>query len=136
MKLKVVLVISAIYLGILGIGIILFPRQFGAGAVPEDASPALISLLRVFGGMALGIAVMNWLARTDAEPSRARTAILCGNAVGFGCVALMDVVGVFGDTARSAAAVFLVLHLVLAGMFVYALRENHLIKRRLAEAST
>lgn len=62
MKLKTTLTISAIYLGILGIGFMLAPQQTGVGAVPPDPSPALLAYLRVFGGPMLGIAVMNWLA--------------------------------------------------------------------------
>ena len=43
---KATLVLSAIYLALVGIGLMIFPLQFGVGAVPEDASPQLIALLR------------------------------------------------------------------------------------------
>jgi hypothetical protein len=43
MNLKAVLTVSAIYLGVLGIGFMLVPRQIGIEAVPADASPALIA---------------------------------------------------------------------------------------------
>ena len=85
MKLKAVLTVSAIYLAVLGVGFMLAPREIGIGAVPADASPALIAYLRIFGGPVLGIAVLNWMAR-NAEPSAARDAIILGNIVGFGCV--------------------------------------------------
>jgi hypothetical protein len=49
MKLKAVLIVSAIYLGVLGVGFMLAPRQLGIDAVPTDASPALIAYLRIFG---------------------------------------------------------------------------------------
>jgi hypothetical protein len=75
---------------VLGIGFMFAPRQIEIDAVPADASPALIACLRLFRGPMLGIAVLNWMAR-NAEPSMARTAIVLGNVVGFGCVALMDV---------------------------------------------
>ena len=68
-----------------GVGFMLAPRQIGIDAVPEDAFPALIAYLRIFGGPILGIAVLNWIAR-NAEPSAARNAIVLGNIVGFGCV--------------------------------------------------
>ena len=82
MKLKPVLTVAAIYLGVLGVGFMLAPRQIGIGAVPADASPALIAYLRIFGGPCVGIAVLNWLTR-NAEPSGARDAIVLANIVGF-----------------------------------------------------
>ena len=114
MKLKAVLTVSAIYQAIVGVGMMLVPRQFGIDAVPPDASPRADCLSANFGGPMLGIAVLNWMAR-NAEPSVARNAIILANIVGFGCVALMDVWGVFTGGARSIAKVFLVIHLLLRG---------------------
>jgi hypothetical protein len=121
MKLKTILTASAIYLGVLGVGLLLFPRQFGIDAVPPDASPALLALMRLFGGPMVGIAVMNWMAR-DAEPSATRNAIVTGNLVGFGLVAANDVWGVLSGEARPQARVFLVIHLLLTVGFVLARR--------------
>lgn len=86
------LTISALYLGILGLGFMLAPRQLGIDVVPPDASPALLAYLRVFGGPMVGIGVLNWLAR-NAEPSTARDAIVLANLVG---VCLRDVNGHMG----------------------------------------
>ena len=119
MKLKVVLTVSAIYLAILAVGFMFAPQKIGIGAVPADASPALIAYLRIFGGPILGIAVLNWMAR-NAEPSAARNAIVLGNIVGFGCVTLMDVWDVFSGGARPAAKLFLVIHLLMTVAFVVA----------------
>ena len=121
--LKAVLTLSAIYLAVLGVGFMFVPRETGIGAVPADASPALIAYLRIFGGPFLGIAVLNWMAR-DAEPSAARNAIVLANIVGFGCVAAMDVWGVFSGDARQVAKVFLVVHLLMTVAFVVAGRAS------------
>ena len=123
MKLRAVLTVSAIYQAIIGVGMMLVPRQFGIGAVPPDASPALVHFLRIFGGPMLGIAVLNWMAR-NAEPSTARNAIVLANIVGFGCVTLVDVWGVFTGGARPIAKLFLVIHLLLTAAFVVAWRTN------------
>jgi hypothetical protein len=128
MKLKAVLIVSAIYQAIVGVGMMLAPRQFGIDAVPPDASPALIAFLRIFGGPMLGIAVLNWMAR-NAEPSTARNAIVIANIVGFGCVALMDVWGVFTGGARPIAKLFLVIHLLLTAAFIVAWRTNMRARR-------
>lgn len=123
MNLKGVLTVSAIYLSVLGVGFMLAPRQIGIDAVPEDASPALIAYLRIFGGPVLGIAVLNWLAR-NAEPSGARNAIVLGNIIGFGCVTSMDIWGVFGGGARPAAKLFLLIHLLMTVGFIVAGRAG------------
>jgi hypothetical protein len=123
MTLKAALTVSAIYLAFLGVGFMFAPREIGVGAVPADPSPALIAYLRIFGGPCLGIAVLNWLAR-DAEPSTALRAVILGNVVGFGCVAAMDVWGVFGGGARPVAKVFLVVHLAMTLGFVLAWRAR------------
>ena len=123
MKLKPVLVASAIYLGLVGLGVLFVPRYFGVGAVPPDASPALIAFLRIFSGPCLGIAVLNWLAR-DAGASPARDAIILANIVGFGIVAANDVHGVFSGEAREAAKAFLVVHLLFTFAFVAAARGS------------
>jgi len=129
MKLKAVLTVSSIYLAVLGVGFMLTPQEIGIDAVPADASPALIAYLRIFGGPILGIAVLNWLAR-NAEPSAARNAIVLGNIVGFGCVTLMDVWGVFSGGARPVAKLFLVIHLLMTVAFVVAGRASMRAQRR------
>jgi hypothetical protein len=119
MNLKTVLIASAIYLGLVGFGVLFVPRYFGIGAIPPDAPPALIAFLRIFAGPCLGIAVLNWMAR-DAEPSPARNAIVLANIVGFGCVTAVDVVGVFSGDARQLAKAFLAIHLLFTIAFVMA----------------
>jgi hypothetical protein len=123
MKLKVVLTVAAIYLGVLGVGFMFVPREVGIDAVPADASPALIAYLRLFGGPFLGIAVLNWRAR-NAEPSQALNAIVLANIVGFGCATAMDIWGVFSGSARDVAKLFLVVHLLMAVAFVVAGRAG------------
>jgi hypothetical protein len=128
MNLKALLTISAIYLGVLGIGFMVAPRQIGIDAVPSDASPALLAYLRIFGGPMVGIAVLNWMAR-NAEPSTARDAIILANLVGFACVTSMDLWGVFSGAARPVAKLFLVIHLLMTVGFVLAWRASRRVKR-------
>jgi hypothetical protein len=127
--LKATLVASAIYLALVGIGLMGFPLQFGVGAVPEDASPQLVALLRLLGGPFLGIALLNWLSR-NAAPATLR-AVLLANLVGFGAVAANDVVSVTLGHAREAAKVFLVVHLA----FTIAFGAAVIGERRLAASS-
>ena len=121
--LKATLAVSALYLAAVGLGLMLFPLQFGVGAVPEDASPEMIALLRLLGGPFLGIAVLNWLTRS-AEPSATLRAVVIANIVGFGAVAANDLWGVASGEAREIARLFLVVHLLFTLAFVAAARRN------------
>lgn len=117
---KWTLTVSAAYLAPVGLMLMFIPLRFGVGAVPPDASPELLALLRLLGGPFLGIAVLNWLCR-NAPASPTRTAVLIANLVGFGAVAANDVWGVFSGEAREIASLFLVIHLAFAVAFAVAL---------------
>jgi hypothetical protein len=122
MKLKPLLTVTSVYLAILGLGFIFAPQAIGIGAVPPAPPAALIAYLRVFGGPLLGIAVLNWTAR-NAEPSTARNSIILGNIVGFSVGPAVDVWGL-QNGARPVAAVFLVVHLLIALAFIWAWRTS------------
>ena len=122
MKLNILLSIAAVYMALAGLGFIFAPQAFGIGAVPTDASPALIAYLRLFGSPFLGIAVLNWTAR-NAEPSTARNAIILGNIVGFAAIAALDVWGVFSG-GRQLTKAFAVIHLLFAVAFMWVGRMS------------
>ena len=121
--LKLTLTLSSIYLAAIGLGLLLVPLQFGVGAVPADASPQLIALLRLLGGPFLGIAALNWLSR-DAAPSESLKAILIANIIGFGVVAANDVWGVASGEARWVAKYFMIVHLLFTLAFLGAARSS------------
>jgi len=121
-KLRVLFTIASIYMGLVGLGLIFFPTAFGTGAVPPDPSVELVSFLRLWGSPLLGIAVMDWIAR-DLEPSRARDAIIIGNTVGFGVIALIDLWGSLGG-GRPITKVFVVVHFLFTLAFIWIGRQN------------
>lgn len=119
---KLTLTLSSLYLAAVGLALTFFPLQFGRGAVPADATPELLALLRLLGGPFLGIAVLNWLSRS-AEPFTLRT-VLLANLVGFGAVAANDVWGVISGEAREIAKLFLIVHLLFTFAFVATVRRT------------
>ena len=121
-KLRILLSIASIYMGVVGLGLIFAPHRFGVGAVPADASVALIAYLRLFGSPFLGIAVLDWMAR-NAEPSTARKAIIFGNIVGFAAIAALDVWGLFSG-ARQLTNLFAIVHLLFAFAFIWVGRMS------------
>ena len=72
MELCILLSIAAIYMALVGLGFIFAPQAIGIGAVPTDASAALMAYLRLFGSPFLGIAVLNWRRGTGAVDGAAR----------------------------------------------------------------
>ncbi|MGW0181684.1 hypothetical protein [Nocardia sp. NPDC003345] len=117
--LRTLLALAAAYLAAVGLALLLVPAQFGVGAVPENATPELIALLRLLGGPFLGIAVLNWMTR-GAAPAAVANTVVVANLVGFGIVALNDIWGVLSGEARDLAAVFLVVHLTFTAAFAVA----------------
>ena len=122
MKLNILLTIAGIYMGLVGLGLIFAPQAFGAGAVPADASPALIAFLRLWGSPLLGIAVLNLQTR-NAEPSAARDAVILGNIVGFAVIAALDMWGSFAG-GRPTHKIFAVVHLLFAVAFIWVGRRS------------
>ena len=121
MRLRILLSIAAIYMALVALGLIFAPQRFGVGAVPPDASAALIAYLRLFGSPFLGIAVLNWMAR-NAEPSTGRNAIIVGNIVGFAAIAALDLSGLF--SGGPLTKVFAIIHLLFAVAFIWVGRMN------------
>lgn len=120
--LKATLALSALYLAVVGLALMFFPLRFGIGAVPPDASPELVALLRLLGGPFLGIAVLNWLS-PGVPPAMLRP-VLYANIVGFGAVAANDVWGVATGEAREIARLFLCIHLIFTLAFIACVFRN------------
>lgn len=85
MKPKLLLTLSGIFMGLVGLGFLISPVTMLGGII--DAS--LSSEFRGISSTFLGIAVLNLVAR-NAEASKTREAILIGNTVGFGLAAVLD----------------------------------------------
>jgi hypothetical protein len=118
---KLTLTLSALYMAAIGLALMIVPLQFGRGAVPPDAPPELLALLRLLGGPFLGIAVLNWLSRNAGPPTL--RVVLIANVVGFGAVAANDIWGVASGEARDIARLFLAIHLLFTVAFVAAARR-------------
>src|SRR3546814_3996601 len=102
--LKTTLTLSALYLAAVGLGLTFFPLAFGVGAVPPDASPELVSLLRLLGGPFLGIAALNWQARKGGPSALGN--ILLANLIGFGVVRSEEHTSELQSLMRISYAVF------------------------------
>ena len=122
MKLNVILIISAVYMALIGLGHLFAPVAMSAGVVPADASGGLIAFLRHYAALFIAIAVMNWMAR-NSEASSARNAIVLANILAFGLAAILDVLAVVGG-AGAAGLVPATINLVIAIAFFWASRMS------------
>ncbi|HET7144031.1 MAG TPA: hypothetical protein VFI68_08440 [Anaerolineales bacterium] len=122
MKLKVILIIAAVYMALIGLGHLFAPVAMSAGVVPADASSGLIAFLRHYSALFIAIAVMNWMAR-NAEASTARNAIVLANILAFGIAAILDVLAVISG-AGITGLVPATINLVIATAFIWAGRMS------------
>ncbi|MCG2784721.1 MAG: hypothetical protein L6461_06410 [Anaerolineae bacterium] len=122
MKLKVILIIAAVYMALIGIGHLFAPVAMSAGVIPADASAGVVAFLRHYSALFIAVAVMNWMAR-NTEPSPARNAIVFANIIMFSLSAILDVAAVIGG-AGLAGLVPASMNLVIAALFVWVVRAS------------
>lgn len=89
MSLSLLFTISAIYLALSGLGVLISPTAMLAGAL-DPAALVVIDAFRGLGGALLGIAVISWMARS-AEASKLRDGVVMGNTVGFALATIFSV---------------------------------------------
>ena len=121
MKVSLLLTLAAVYGIVFGLLLLLLPDVvisgvFGASTIPPDALRALIGNLRGYGGVLIGVAVINWFAR-NSEANQARDAILLGMFIGFLALTLTGILRIFGGPPAIGGIVTLVVNALLAIAF-------------------
>lgn len=122
LKPSLLFLLAAIYLAFGGLGTLIAPVESTLGALAANSSGVLISLFRGYGGTLLGIAVMDFLVRNEGA-SKARDAIFLGNFVGFGLVAITDIMAIAAG-APQLAYVFAALDVLFALGFLFVGKAN------------
>lgn len=122
MKLKIPLVIAAVYMALVAIGHLVAPVALSAGVVSPDASPGMVAFLRHYGALFAGLAVLNWRARNEAVSS-ARDTIVFANVVVFGLGATLDVVAVLRGAGLAGLAPATI-NLAIATAFLLGRRDR------------
>jgi hypothetical protein len=123
MKLSTLQIISAIYLALVGIGMLIVPDAIVFGALGENPLPGLVAALRAEGGTLVSITVLSWMAR-DVQPSKVRDAIVVCNIVGYGLVTITGIVGQVSGAPRQAL-LFAIIHAVFTIMFTMVYIRDH-----------
>ena len=121
MKPKLILTVSAIYLGLVGLALLIVPKYTFLG-LDTDVSSLVLAQLRAMSDTYIGIAILNWLAR-KADASKARDAIFIGNAVGFTLSVVLGVnISMVGG--QLVSWIFTMLSLFCAVGFIVLCRTN------------
>jgi hypothetical protein len=92
MKPNLLLTMSAIYVALTGLGMLLVPQTLIVSGSAGTPTAALFAL-RGYGGLLLGVAVINWIAR-NADASKSKDAIFLGNTVAYALSAIVFLVDV------------------------------------------
>lgn len=116
MSLDILFAVSSIYMVLVGLGLLIFPDALMAGALASN-SLVLIDVLRGCGGGFIGVAVMDWLARST-EASKARDAIVLGNTVGFLSAAVFGVFSVIHGYPVYGWVLVVINALLAVGFFI------------------
>ncbi len=121
MKPKLLLTLAAIYMGLVGLFNLISPAA--AWGLNAGASALLIASVRVPASLHLGIAVVNWFARS-AEASKARDAIFLGNTVGSALAAILFALVALAPGGQAGVWVIVVINLLFAAAFFMVGRAN------------
>ena len=121
MKPKLLLTLTAIYMALVGLFNLISP--VAAWGLDAGASAVLIASVRTAASLYLGIAVMNWFARS-AEASKARDAIFLGNMVGIALAAILFALVALAPGGQAAHWIIVVINLLFAIAFFVVGRAN------------
>ncbi len=127
MKLSTLQIISAIYLALVGIGMLIVPDAIVFGALGENPLPGLVAALRAEGGTLVSITVLSWMAR-NVQPSKVRDAIVVCNIVGYGLVMITGIIGQVSGAPRQAL-LFAIIHAVFTILFTMVYIRDHSSKK-------
>ncbi len=117
MKLKTFLGISAVVLGLFGLSMVLNTANMAKGFGLELNDLGRV-LFRDLGTTLLGIASINWLARSIQDKSALKV-ILMGNLVVQGLGVIVNIADIAQGYIGSSAWGGVILHAVLAAGFAY-----------------
>jgi hypothetical protein len=123
MQLRTLQIASAVYLALVGIGMLAVPDAIVFGALGATPLPGLVAALRAEGGTLISITVLSWMAR-DVQLSKARDAIVVCNIVGYGLVTITGVIGQVAGAPRQAL-LFAVIHAIFTALFALVYLRDH-----------
>ena len=131
MNTKILMMASAIFLGIIGIGLTFLPEEL-YGYLSTDINHTLLLVLQILGATYLGFAMLNWMTKSNLIGGIYSKPLLIGNLVHFltSSFALIKIIGSY----QNHFEIFLPLAIIysvftLSFGFVFMTNPNKLASR-------
>ena len=124
MKTNIVMISSALFLGIIGIFLSFFPNEI---AEYLNIEPNVITMLflKILSALYLGFGILNWLAKGTLIGGIYNRPIVIGNLMHFGTGAIVLVKVVSNIQIHSEIFIFLTaVYVIFAIIFVYLFKTN------------
>ena len=125
MKLNILLIVSAAYCSVVGIGMIFAPDAIVFGALGDNPAAIVVQVLRGSGGTLLSITVLSWMVK-NVQRSKERDAIVVFNIVAYGLATIAGLVGQVSGAPRQAM-IIAVIHALFTTAFAVVFFKDRAI---------
>jgi Fe2+ transport system protein B len=124
MNTKILMILSAVFLGILGILFSFFPKEI-VSYLNIEQNIVTILVLQILSALFLGFGILNWMAKGTLIGGIYNRPIVLGNLMhfGVGAIALAKVVSKI-ETNSELIISLLVVYIIFALLFGYIFRTN------------
>jgi hypothetical protein len=128
MNTKLLMTVSALFLGIIGISLSFLPEEI-ISHFDADGNVIIILILQLLGALYLGFGILNWMAKGSTIGGIFNKPIVIGNLMHFSitAIALIKLLLVV-DTHFVILLIFSVIYTVFTLSFIYIFRTNPAIK--------
>ena len=125
MNTKILMIATAIYLGVVGLGLTFFPQEI-AKFFEAGANQTFILALQILGALYLGFGMMNWMAKNSLIGGIYSRPLVFGNLLHFlvSAFALIKMVGKYSENQFVVILTISILYSVFAICFIYLLRTS------------
>ncbi len=130
MNTKVLMIATAIYLGVAGLGLTFLPQEI-AKFFEAETNQTFILALQILGSLYLGFGMMNWMARNSMIGGIYSRPLVFGNLLHFlvSAFALIKMVGKYTETQFIVILTISIIYSIFALCFGYLLRTSPIKKQ-------
>ena len=125
MNTKILMISTALYLGIVGLGLTFLPQSI-AEFFEAGTNPTLILALQILGALYLGFGMMNWMSKNSLIGGIYSRPLVFGNLLHFlvSAFALIKVVGKYAENQFIVIVTISIIYSIFTLCFVYLLKTN------------
>ncbi|MBZ0199986.1 MAG: hypothetical protein K8H86_08970 [Ignavibacteriaceae bacterium] len=132
MNTKILMIAAAIYLGIVGFGLIFLPQEI-AQFFEAGANRTLVLALQILGALYLGFGMMNWMAKNNMIGGIYSRPLVFGNLLHFlvSAFALIRVASQYSENQFAVIITISIIYSIFTLCFGYLLRTNQIKTKNL-----